>query len=440
MEKLLAARVGAARILAQVERGDSLGKQLPHALTKIKPEQRALAQELVYGTLREWPRLQGLADQLLAKPLRAKDGDVKALVLMGIHELTAMRTPDHATVAETVAATRLLGKPWAAGLVNGCLRNYQRRQEALESHLNDWQKQALPEWLWQALQRQWPGHLDQIARSQRNRPPLTLRVNQQRTTSQDYLALLRESGIKAQAVAPLATAITLDKPCPVEELPGFSSGLCSVQDAAAQLAAPLLALEGGEQVLDACAAPGGKASHLLEQAGAATLIAADISEERLQRVEENLQRLGLKAEMRILDAATASTTLSGAEFPAILVDAPCSATGVMRRNPDIKIHRQPEDVAHFAAQQASILEGLWPLLGAAGRLLYVTCSILREENDQVIEAFLRNNGDAQVMAITEAFGEATEYGLQTLPEETGADGLYYALLTKRAHQPKPEMR
>ena len=429
MARGLSARATAAVVLAKVQQGESLATLLPRDLEALPPQQRPLAQELIYGTLREWPRLQGIAAQLLSKALKTKDSDINGLILMGIHQLSSMRTPDHAAVTETVAATRGLGKPWAAGLVNGCLRNFQRRGDDLEASLPTWEKLALPEWLWQALRQQWPDRVDEIAKGMRQRPPLTLRVNRRRILPEDYLRQLKAEGIEAQQVAPEATAITLEKPCPVEAIPGFAEGLCSVQDAAAQLAGPFIAPTTGERVLDACAAPGGKTGHLLELADTLTLYATDISEGRLQRVEENLERLGLMAETRIADA-TAPATLAGEQFSAIMVDAPCSATGVIRRNPDIKVHRSPTDIGYFAAQQVEILRGLWPLLATGGRMLYITCSILEEENDRVIAQFVEGQPNATTSELSGTIGHATQYGVQTLPEAEGADGLYFALLNK----------
>lgn len=429
MARGLSARATAAVVLAKVQQGESLATLLPRDLEALPAEQRPLAQELIYGTLREWPRLQGIAAQLLSKALKTKDSDINGLIVMGIHQLSSMRTPDHAAVTETVAATRSLGKPWAAGLVNGCLRNFQRRGDDLEANLATWERLALPEWLWQALRQQWPDRVDEIAKGMRQRPPLTLRVNRRRVLPEDYLGQLNAEGIEAQRVAPEATAITLEKPCPVEAIPGFAEGLCSVQDAAAQLAGPFIAPTTGERVLDACAAPGGKTGHLLELADTLTLFATDISEGRLQRVEENLERLGLMAETRIADA-TAPATLAGELFSAIMVDAPCSATGVIRRNPDIKVHRLPTDIGYFAAQQVEILRGLWPLLATGGRMLYITCSILEEENDRVIAQFVEGQPDATTSELNATIGQATQYGVQTLPEAGGADGLYFALLNK----------
>ena len=429
MARGLSARATAAVVLAKVQQGESLATLLPHDLEALPAQQRPLAQELIYGTLREWPRLQGIAAQLLSKTLKTKDSDINGLILMGIHQLASMRTPDHAAVTETVAATRSLGKPWAAGLVNGCLRNFQRRGDDLEARLRTWEKLALPEWLWQALCQQWPDHVDEIATGLRQRPPLSLRVNRRRVLPGDYLKQLEKDGIGARRVAPEDTAITLDTPCPVEAIPGFAEGLCSVQDAAAQLAAPFIAPTTGERVLDACAAPGGKTGHLLELADKLTLFATDISEGRLQRVEENLERLGLVAETRITDA-TAPVALGGEQFSAIMVDAPCSATGVIRRNPDIKVHRLPTDIGYFAAQQVEILRGLWPLLVSGGRMLYVTCSILEEENDRVIARFVEDQPDAAISELSATIGQATQYGVQTLPAAQGTDGLYFALLNK----------
>ena len=436
MKVTLTSRAVAARILAAVHGGESLVRALPKGLEPLSPENRPLVQELVYGTLREWPRLEGIALQLLRKPPRAKDADVLCLILTGIHQLSALNVPSHAAVGETVEAAKSLGKSWAAGLINGCLRNYQRQKGALEDQLTPSQSNALPEWLWQAICEQWPDQSDEIARASREHPPMTLRVNLLRGSRTDYVTQMQNADIPVTSHPHIATALTLQTPRPVSSIPGFLEGWSSVQDASAQLAAQLLQPQNQESIFDACAAPGGKACHLLEYAPKAQVLAADISDQRLEGVQENSSRLNLPLDIKVVDATRASATLGPKQFDAVLADVPCSATGVMRRNPDIKITRKAADIQTFHQQQRDILTGLWPLVKPGGRLLYVTCSLLDAENDQVIEAAQSQLPQCEVMPLPgDTPGVITRFGLQTLPSLQGGDGLYFSLLKKMATHP-----
>ena len=424
------ARWVAARVLASVAKGESLGAALPAQLPETPLAQRPLAQELVYGTLREWPRLAGIAQQLLKKPLKTKDSDVYSLMLMGLHQIAGMRVPDHAAVSETVNIARKLGKPWATGLINGVLRSYQRDSTVLEANLSPASRAAMPDWLFETIGTQWHEHQDRLVSAARHRPPMTLRVNLSKTTRAECLKRLNQEGIEGSTSAQVESAITLSTPRDVKDLPGFSTGLMSVQDESAQLAAVLLAPAAGEKILDACAAPGGKACHLLETQPSIDLTAADISESRLGRIVENRDRLGLDLSLVALDAAQGSTLFGDARFDAILADVPCSATGVIRRHPDIKLHRHAEDIEHFTIQQHAILQGLWPTLKPGGRLLYVTCSVLEEENDAIVRGFLTTVADCVVGEISAPDTIKTELGIQRLPNPEGGDGLYFALLER----------
>ena len=431
MKARLTSRAIAARILAAVYNGESLVRALPKGLEPLSLENRPLVQELVYGTLREWPRLEGIALQLLRKPPRAKDADVLCLILTGIHQLSALNVPSHAAVGETVEAAKSLGKSWAAGLINGCLRNYQRQKGALEDQLTESQSNALPDWLWQAICKQWPDQASEIAGASREHPPMTLRVNLQRGSRADYVSTLQNADIPVVINPHIATAITLQTPRPVSSIPGFLEGWSSVQDASAQLAAQFLQPNNDESIFDACAAPGGKTCHVLECAPKAKVLAADISDQRLESLQENSTRLNLPLDVKVVDATQASVTLGPRQFDAILADVPCSATGVIRRNPDIKITRKAADIATFHQQQRDILEGLWPLVKPGGRLLYVTCSLLEAENDNVIEAAQSQLPQCEVMPLaggTLRFN--TRFGLQTLPTLNNGDGLYFSLLKK----------
>ena len=429
-------RAVAARILAAVRGGESLVRALPKGLEPLSAEDRPLVQELVYGTLREWPRLEWIALQLLRKPPRAKDADVLSLILTGIYQLSALNVPSHAAVGETVEAAKSLRKSWATGLINGCLRNYQRQKDTLEEQLSPSQKNALPEWLWEKICDQWPDQSSEIAQASREHPPMTLRVNLQRVTRETYITELLNADIPVTSHPDIATAITLHKPRPVSSIPGFLQGWSSVQDASAQLAAQFLQPRNQEFILDACAAPGGKACHLLERAPEAHVLAADISSQRLVGVEENSARLNLPIETRVLDASQAAKNLHPQQFDAVLADVPCSATGVIRRNPDIKITRKAADIFNFSQQQQDILKGLWPLVKPGGRLLYVTCSLLDAENDEIIAMAQSHLSQCEVMPLSGSPGFKTRLGWQTLPSLAGGDGLYFSLLHKATTDPR----
>lgn len=429
--KVMDTRAAAGRVVGQVLAGQSLSAVLPVMLQQVAPRDRALLQQLCYGSLRDYPRLQATLEQLLSKPLRDKDQDLQGLLLTGLYQLGATRIPEHAAVAATVAATRALKKDWAKGLVNAVLRRYLREAEALSANLPAAAAAAHPEWLYKALHQQWPQQATTIMQANNEQPPMTLRSNLRLGD--------RDSNLKALATAELSArpgelgeqSICLQQPCDVQQLPGFDQGHLSVQDEAAQLAAPLLAATAGERILDACAAPGGKSCHILElQPDLAELVAMDVSAARLERVAENMSRLGLQATLMEADAASPPAALAPASFNRILVDAPCSATGVIRRHPDIKLLRREEDIESFAQQQLEILNGVWPLLQIGGSLLYVTCSVLDEENSAVIAHFLRTNDDANCAVPEAHWGVEMPYGRQLLPRTDGPDGLFFSRLVK----------
>ena len=423
-------RAKAAAVIHRVLQGESLNQLLPHSFESLELGQRALCQELVYGTLREWPLYQATCQKFLRKALRRKDHDLLSLICVGLYELDNLRTPPHATISEAVNGARDLKKSWAAGMVNAVLRSYQREQAGLRETLTPAAQHALPDWLFEMLTTEYGECFEQIAEAARRRPPLFLRVNQQHLSRAQYLQLLSEAGIAA-APAPLSPeAVLIEKPVDVSLLPGFDKGWVSVQDVSAQLVAGLLAAKPGERVLDACAAPGGKACHILEQQPAlAELTAMDISQQRLQRVRENSERLGLAMTTVTADASKLQESIREKQFDAILADVPCSATGVIRRNPDVKILRQPGDIASFGAQQLAILKGLWPALKPGGRLLYVTCSLLKAENDSIIAAFT-DHKESIIHSLSLGQGHPTQFGWQTLPHPSGGDGLFFSLLEK----------
>ena len=424
-------RATAARVIGAVIGGLSLNQVLPEKLNDVGERDRALLQQLSYGTLRQSPRLQAILRQLLDKPLRDKDRDVQGLLLCGLYQLDSTRVPDHAAVAATVDATRALKKHWAKGMTNAVLRRYLREREQLTQALDEAAAASHPAWLFQKILTQWPAAAAAIIDANNQQPPMTLRVNRGQASRDDYISSLKGHGIAAKAGCLSKHAIQLAVPIDVWDLPEFSAGRVSVQDEAAQMAALLLQAGAGERVLDACAAPGGKTCHILElQPELAELVAMDVDELRLQKVSENLQRLNLKATLITGDAASPPAALQPASFDRILVDAPCSASGVIRRHPDVKLLRRESDIAPLANQQLCILRGLWPLLKTGGTLLYATCSILDEENSQVIQRFLTEEGDAALFDTEMAGSESVTSGRQLLPSSGGTDGLFYAALQK----------
>ena len=429
-------RALAANVLAPLLRQHgSLSTHLPDALQHCPEQDRALLQQLCYGTMRELFRLERLAAQLLRKPFKAQDMDIQALVLIGLWQLRSSRIPPHAALNETVAATETLNKPWARKLVNAVLRRFQREQADIEQTLTEdevfrWNH---PQWFISKLQHNWPEHWQSVLAANDCQGPMTLRVNTRQQTRQAALQKLADAAIAATPCTFSADGITLEQPQDVTQLPGFTAGELSVQDEAAQLAADLLALAPGQRVLDACAAPGGKLCHLLERcAQLQEVIAVELEPERTRRIHDNLHRLGLQLDCQVLTAdASSHDWWDGQPFDRILVDAPCSGTGVIRRHPDIKLLRRGEDIAALASIQLSILNNLWQQLKPGGRLVYATCSIFGQENERIIERFLQQQPDARHQPIAAAWGETRPFGRQLFPQPDGHDGFYYAVLDKQ---------
>ena len=432
--KLLDCRAAAARCLASVSNGLSLSQQIPVFEQRVAERDRALFRQLCYGVLRFYPKLHGLASQLLSKPLKDKDRDVLMLLLLGIYQLSETRVPDHAAVNATVAATKALKKPWAKGLINGVLRQWQRQQESLLNQLCAAETLAHPQWLHDALQQDWPEHANAIETANNQHPPMCLRVNQRQLTAKDYLQTLINKEIEATACQFSPTGIRLLQPMAVNQLPGFEQGWISVQDEAPQLSASLLDLAPGQRVLDACCAPGGKSCHILEtEPELDALLALDIDQQRLLKVKENIDRLQLNSlpiQLLTGDASQTDSWWDGKTFDRILLDAPCSATGVIRRNPDIKMHRTAQDIQQLSALQLQILSALWSTLKPGGLLLYATCSVLADENEKVVGHFCHQQSDAKHIPIKADWGIAREFGRQLFPQNDGHDGFFYALLTK----------
>ncbi|WP_409292136.1 16S rRNA (cytosine(967)-C(5))-methyltransferase RsmB [Pseudomonas sp. KCJK9058] len=429
-------RLAAARALAAVLSGKaSLNSSLPAQLDKVDERDRGLTQDLAFGTARWQPRLDLLAAQLLQKPFKAADADVQALLLVGLYQLFYTRIPAHAAIGETVGCADKLKKPWAKGLLNAVLRRAQREGEELLAGMerDPVVRTAHPRWLQKALKAFWPEQWEAICAANNAHPPMILRVNRRHHSRDAYLALLAEAGIGASACQYSRDGIVLAEACDVRGLPGFAEGWVSVQDEAAQLSADLLELAPGQRVLDACCAPGGKTCHLLEaEAGLAHMVAIDLEAKRLTRVRENLDRLQLDAELIACDARDTASWWNGKPFQRILLDAPCSATGVIRRHPDIKLTRQADDIPALATLQGELLDALWPTLEVGGMLLYATCSSLPTENTEVIKAFLARTPGARELDLATEAGLRQPHGRQLLAQEGGHDGFYYAKLIKIA--------
>lgn len=428
-------RVAAVKaLLPVVGQQESLSGTLPDQLDQVADKDRGLLQELCFGTLRWLTRLEGLRNQLITKPFKSKDRDIDLLLLVGLYQLIYTRIPAHAAINETVQGAVTLKKDWAKGVLNGCLRRYQREAEQLTEHLNrsDAARLAHPNWLLQQLQQDWPEQWQAVAEANNQHPPMTLRINRSQQSRDHYLAQLQAQGISAQASHYAPDAIVLEKACDVTQLAGFTEGHVSVQDEAAQLAADLLQLGAGMRVLDACAAPGGKTAHMLEREPSLSVVAVDSEANRLKRVEENFQRLQLSAELHCSDITDLDNWWDGQLFDRILLDAPCSATGVIRRHPDIKWLRRKTDIPTLAALQYKMLQLLWKTLKPNGIMVYATCSVLSLENKRNIETFLAES-NAQLIGPTQVpWGMDTGYGQQLLPQPQGHDGFFYAVLQKPA--------
>lgn len=441
MDRAARIRAAAARSVAAVA-GQGRGLEAALAEAGIEAGWRPAVQSLAFGTVRWYGELEACLVLLLDRPRAALDPLVRALALVGLYQLEHGATPAHAAVAETVEATRVLGRPRAAGFVNALLRRFlreramimataQRRPEARHAH---------PAWLLDALARDWPRDWQAIVAAGNAEPPMWLRVNRRCGSRDDYRDRLAGVGIAAEPCPFAPEALRLAQPVDVAGLPGFAAGAVSVQDAAAQLAPYWLAARAGTRVLDACAAPGGKACHILElEPGLAELIALDIDARRCARIADNLGRLGLAATVMTGDAGEPAGWWDGGPFDRILLDVPCSGTGVIRRHPDIKLLRRADDIPRFACRQLALLRAMFALLAAGGRLVYASCSVLRAENADVIGAFLAAEPaaldateSARLLLPGEPRAEVAGPGFALPSGAADADGFYYACLEKRA--------
>lgn len=434
-------RLIAARVLIQVHQGKPLNDALTTVMAaypNMSAADRSFVQELSYGVLRWYSQLTYLTTQFLKKPLKKRDQDIQQLILIGLYQLGYLQQPDYAVINETANAIKLTKKPWAVGLVNAILRQAQRQGKAgLTTTIANASDPAIiaahPCWLLEVIDKAWPMQRESIIQANNTKPPLTLRVNRLQLSRDQYLEKLAEKNIEATKQQHCDDGVIIQQSISIAQLPGYQQGQFAVQDGAAQLAVSLLALEDAKNVLDACAAPGGKTAHILTMAPKTTqCMAWDKQPARLAVVKENLQRLQLWDENRITLHVQDATvpTVPKQLFDRILIDAPCSATGIIRRHPDIKWHRQPEQIATLATTQLQLLLTLWPWLAPGGRLVYATCSILPQENGDVIQQFLQQTDDASALPIDVTRGVAQFVGRQVLPGMDDMDGFYYAVLVK----------
>lgn len=415
-------------LLQQVNEGQSLNQILPQALEQTPVKDKGLLNEMVMGTLRHWFALDAQIQPMLAKPL--SDSRVHIALLLGLYQLLQTRIPAHAAISETVEAIKQLRLDKASGLVNALLRRATREMESIQASFT--QHYGLPKWLYQQLKKDWPQQVNDISQTLRQTAPLTLRINSRQRSRNGYLQALEQQNIAAAPCQLSSDGIVLQQAVQVTELPGFAEGWFSVQDEHAQLCAPFLGNLNDQRVLDACAAPGGKTAHLLEKNSPALLVALDNDEKRLSRVHENLKRLQLTGPQVSVITADAATWQADNLFDHILLDAPCTATGVIRRHPDIRLLRQPGDVQQTVQLQAKLLDHLWQQLKVGGTLLYVTCSILKQENQQQMLGFMSRHPDAQLQPLSVESAITQEAGIQLLPQPQGGDGFYFCQLKKLA--------
>ncbi len=429
--------VAAETVDAVISKGQTLDAAITTNETRVTANDRALLRMLCYGALRHHWALQAWVTQLLERPLKRKDSVINALLSLGLYQLTDTRIPDHAAVSQTVEAARLLRRPKLAGLINACLRRFQREDIAARVPKDEEARWNHPQWLIDALKRDWPDDWAAILAANNERAPMWLRVNSSRNETAGYRQRLSEAGISAEMLAATPDALRLSEPCLVDELPGFAEGDVSIQDAAAQIAARWLLTNTRGRILDACAAPGGKSGHLLELGGNdIALTAVDRDASRIESIHENLGRIGRSATIIAADASKTGEWWDGVPFDGILLDAPCSATGVIRRHPDIKLLRRASDIAGLGELQSALLDALWALLVPGGRLLYATCSTLAAENEAVVMRFLSSHDDAAEDDVLpnnniRDLMRRRACGYQVLPGTAGLDGFYYACLEKK---------
>lgn len=422
-------RAQVIRTLLAVQQGQSLASVLPAHLSKVAERDRALFHELVLGTLRQWYALKSITLPLLVKPLNNET--VETCLYVGLYQVLCTRVANHAAISETVTAAKQLGYQALSGVVNAILRRVSRETSEFQTALA--QAHGLPSWLYKRLKKDWPEQLEQLTHTLKQTAPLTLRVNTRQISRDDYLEILHEQEIAAEACTVSAVGIVMLQNVHIPDLPGFDEGIFSVQDEHSQLCAMLLPNLDGKVVVDACAAPGGKTAHLLEKFQPKKLIALDQDAKRLLRVSENLERLQLNQEAQVEILAADATTWNASEaVDCIVLDAPCSAIGVLRRHPDIRLLRQSSDIQQTVALQQQILQQMWQQLKVGGTLLYITCSVLKAENEQQMQQFFAEHQNAKEVKIDANWGITQLYGRQLLPQEGRGDGFYYCRIEKTA--------
>jgi 16S rRNA (cytosine967-C5)-methyltransferase len=422
-------RVVAARVLdAVLHRGRSFKAEVAAQLPALPDSRdRALVEAICFAVLRQPSRFESALKSWIPRSLGRRDDELRALLYVGFAQLDPLALPAHAAVAATVEAARAIGRAHQAGMVNALLRRAQREGLPPGDPAAHW-----PQWLRAQVERDWPQDHASILEASAQAPPLWLRVNRLRQSRDAYLQRLLDEGIQAQPDTAAADALRLESGIAVAQLPGFADGDVSVQDVSAQQVADALVLPSGARVLDACAAPGGKSAHLLERDPSLRLIALDVDTTRVQRVRSTFERLRIGADARILaaDAIRVEQWWDGTPLDAILIDAPCSATGIVRRQPDVLLHRRESDLAPLLATQAQLLDALWKTLASGGVLIYATCSVLKMENEVQADAFLARTPDARADPLDDGFGRISGAGRQRLPGEQGGDGFFYARLRK----------
>jgi 16S rRNA (cytosine967-C5)-methyltransferase len=440
MKGAASARSLSAHAVARVLReGVTLDAALKTALTGADPKLHAAVRSLSYGAVRGYFRHEAILGKLLSAPVRSLDFLVRALLSVALFEIEDQRTPEYAVVDAAVQTAKATDAVRAAGLINAVLRRYLRERKVVDADIasRPATRHAAPIWLADRMRADWPVRWTQLLAAGDTQAPMWLRVNSRVSNTQDYLRLLHDAGMPARAEERVPYAIVLDTPCDVHALPGFSTGVVSVQDLGAQCVAFPLALAPGQRVLDACAAPGGKTALIAErEPNLAKLVALDVDPNRLMRVRDNLNRGDLAAEVIHADAAAAAGWWDGKPFERILLDAPCSGLGVIRRHPDIRLRKSPAEIDKLPALQAKLLQAVWKLLAPGGRLVYATCTVTHSENRDVLAGFLNSTPDASIIPVDAwegwpNLGEADAFGRQILPGEAGADGFYYAALTKQ---------
>jgi 16S rRNA (cytosine967-C5)-methyltransferase len=440
MKGAASARSLAAHAVARVLReGVTLDAALKHALSGADPKVHASVRSLSYGAVRGYFRHEAILAKLLSTPVRSLDSLVRALLSVALFEIEDKRTPEYAVVDAAVQTAKATDALRASGLINAVLRRYLRERHSIDAEVasRPATRHAAPIWLADRLRADWPVRWTQLLAAGDSQAPMWLRVNSRLSNAQDYVRRLQNAGMAARIEERVPYAIVLETPCDVHALPGFADGMVSVQDLGAQCVAFPLALAAGQRVLDACAAPGGKTALMAErEPKLARLLALDVDPNRLTRVRDNLNRGALAAEVMQADAASPAKWWDGQPFDRILLDAPCSGLGVIRRHPDIRLRKSPAEIDQLPALQTKLLQATWALLAPGGRLVYVTCTVTRSENTDVLGEFLNTTPGASIIPVDAwegwpGFGEADAFGRQILPGEAGADGFYYAALTKQ---------